>query len=114
MNEGFYRTEHLTLKMLAEKILLPEYKARALINKKLGYRNFNDYINQLRINEAARRLLAEPETPILNIALDIGYRSLSSFNRAFKDITKLTPSDFRREKLAEPSPQPSPEPDQIL
>ncbi len=95
MQEGFYRTEHLTLKALAQRLEMPEYKTRALINQTLGYRNFNDYINQLRIEEAAQRLLAENDTPVLNISLDIGYRTLSSFNRAFKDIKQTTPSQFR-------------------
>jgi AraC-like DNA-binding protein len=96
MNSGFYRTEHLTLKALAEKLALPEYKTRALINQTLGYRNFNDYINQLRIHEACERLSNEPETPILNISLDVGYRTLSSFNRAFKDIKDTTPTAYRQ------------------
>ena len=95
MGEGFYRTEKLTLKKLSEKIDLPEYKTRALINQKLGYRNFNDYINQLRIAEAGERLVSEPDTPILNIALDVGYRTLSSFNRAFKEILEQTPTAYR-------------------
>jgi len=95
MDTGFYRTEHLTIKILAQKLDLPEYKTRALINQTLGYRNFNDYINQLRIQEAAQRLIDEPETPILNISLDVGYRTLSSFNRAFKDIKNITPTDHR-------------------
>jgi AraC-like DNA-binding protein len=95
MDKGFYRTEHLTLKLLAGELGMPEYKTRALINQTLGYRNFNDYINQLRIQEAAHRLLKEPDTPILNISLDVGYRTLSSFNRAFKDIQAMTPSEYR-------------------
>ncbi|MFD2230081.1 AraC family transcriptional regulator [Alkalimarinus sediminis] len=99
MDEGFYRTEKLTLSKLSEKIDLPEYKTRALINQTLGYRNFNDYINQLRIAEAGRRLVAEPETPILNIALDVGYRTLSSFNRAFKEILAQTPTAYRQSRL---------------
>lgn len=97
MAEGYYRTEHLTLKMLAEKLDLPEYRTRALINKHLGYRNFNDYINQLRIAEASKRLITNPDTPVLNIALDVGYRSLSSFNRAFREIKQSTPTKFRQE-----------------
>lgn len=98
MEAGFYRTERLTLKMLSDKIDLPEYKCRALINQKLGYRNFNDYINQLRIAEAGERLIREPETPILNIALDVGYRTLSSFNRAFKEIFEQPPTAYRQSK----------------
>lgn len=96
MEERYYRTEHLTLKMLAAQLELPEYRTRALINKQLGYRNFNDYINQLRIAEASERLAAEPDTPVLNIALDIGYRTLSSFNRAFREIQQCTPTEFRQ------------------
>jgi AraC-like DNA-binding protein len=95
MNTGFYRTEHLTLKDLASELDLPEYRTRNLINQTLGYRNFNDYINQLRIHEAAERLKSEPDSPILNISLDVGYRTLSSFNRAFKDIKGMSPTEYR-------------------
>ena len=96
MSDGFYRTEKLTIQKLSKKIDLPEYKTRALINQTLAYRNFNDYINQLRIAEAGKRLIAEPETPILNIALDVGYRTLSSFNRAFKEIFAQSPTSYRQ------------------
>lgn len=95
MNEGYYRTERLTIKALAQKLELPEYKTRALINQNLGYRNFNEYINHLRIDEAAQRLIKEPDTPVLNISLDVGYRTLSSFNRAFKDQMECSPSEYR-------------------
>ncbi|MFT7110041.1 MAG: AraC-like DNA-binding protein [Psychrobacter glaciei] len=95
VEDGFYRTEHLTIKILAKALELPEYKTRALINQTLGYRNFNDFIHQLRIQEAAQRLSNEPHTPILNISLDVGYRALSSFNRAFKDIKNITPTEHR-------------------
>ena len=95
MKEGFYRQENLTLKHLALAMKIPEYKARAIINKELGYRNFNEFINEYRINEAAQRLITEPDTPISNIALDVGYRTLSSFNRAFRKEKDTTPTAFR-------------------
>lgn len=98
MKTGFYRTEHLTLKQLAEQLDLPEYRTRALINQTLGFRNFNDYINRLRIEEACTRLQQEPDTAILNISLDVGYRTLSSFNRAFKELTGMSPSQYRQKQ----------------
>jgi len=97
MVEGFYRRENLTLKDLAKAMALPEYKVRAVINKELGYRNFNEFINEYRIKEAAERLINEPETPISNIALDVGYRTLSSFNRAFRKEKETTPTAFREQ-----------------
>lgn len=96
MSAGFYRTEKLTLKKLSEATEIPEYRLRKVINQTLGYRNFNDYINQLRVADAAERLRNEPETPVLNISLDVGYRTLSSFNRAFRDIQNTTPTEFRQ------------------
>jgi len=96
MDAGFYRTEKLTLKKLSEATNIPEYRLRKVINQTLGYRNFNDYINQLRVAEASNRLRNEPETPVLNISLDVGYRTLSSFNRAFRDIQNTTPTEFRQ------------------
>jgi len=99
MDQGYYRTEKLTLKMLAQELGLPEYKTRSLINKAFDYRNFNDYINHLRIAEASARLVAEPDTPIQNIALDVGYRTISSFNRTFREIHQQTPSDYRAEHV---------------
>lgn len=97
MDEGFYRKEKLTLKILANELGKPEYKIRMIINQELGFKNFNDYINSYRIKDAAKRLMDEPDTPILNISLDVGYRSLSSFNRAFKDRMETTPTQYRAE-----------------
>jgi AraC-like DNA-binding protein len=45
----------------------------------------------------ARQLVA-PKTrhlPVLSIALDNGYRSLSPFNKAFKEIKGMTPTEYR-------------------
>ena len=95
MESGFYRNENLTLRRLAIRLDAPEHRLRKLINERFGYRNFSDYINQLRIEDASERLLREQDTPIQNIALDVGYRSLSSFNRAFKQNQNCTPTEFR-------------------
>ncbi len=99
--EHFYRTEKLTLKKLASRMSLPEYRVRAIINGTFNYRNFNDYVNQMRIEEACERLVSEPDTPIQNIALDIGYRTLSSFNRAFRELKQQTPTEYRQSRQAE-------------
>lgn len=98
MESGFYRNENLTLRRLAIRLDVPEHRLRKLINERFRYRNFSDYINQLRIEEASERLLREQDTPIQNVALDVGYRSLSSFNRAFKQIQNCTPTEFRVNK----------------
>ncbi len=106
MEEGHvYREEGLTIRRLAEQLNVPEHQLRRLINGHLGYRNFNNFLNRYRIEEVARRLVA-PETrhlPVLSIALDVGYRSLSPFNKAFKEIKGMTPTEYRSAPPDKPS-----------
>lgn len=101
MDKGGYRYTGLTIRQLAERLEAREHVLRALINKHLGYRNFNEYLNQYRIDEASRRLAdpGEAHLPVLSIALDIGYRSLSPFNAAFRRRHDMTPTEYRREQL---------------
>lgn len=101
MENGGYRHTGLTIRELAEQLDAREHVLRVLINRHLGYRNFNEYLNRFRIDEASARL-ANPDQahlPVLSIALDIGYRSLSPFNAAFKRRHNQTPTEFRRERL---------------
>ena len=73
---------------------MQEYRVRRLTNQQLGFRNFNQFLNNYRIEDARNRLL-ETESSISNIALDVGYASLSVFNKAFKDRYNLTPREYR-------------------
>jgi AraC-like DNA-binding protein len=97
--DAAYRRDGLTIGGLAEDLGTQEYRLRRLINGALGYRNFNAFLNDYRINEARRRLAepAEARLPILTIAMDCGFASLGPFNRAFKQATGMTPSAFRRQ-----------------
>ena len=90
-----YQDESLTISKLATRLDLPEYKTRKLINETLGYRNFNEFLNHYRIQEASQRLLDSKQS-ITHIANDLGYNALSAFNRAFKEIHQQTPSEFRK------------------
>lgn len=95
----------LSIGKLAEKIGAPEHQLRALINTAMGHRNFRSYLNEYRL-EAVRRDLADPEKaalPILTIAMDAGFASLSSFNRAFKERSGSTPSEWRQAALKAPA-----------
>ena len=96
--DRLYRQEGLTIGVLAGKLGLPEYRLRRAINRGLGYRNFNEYLNRHRLGDA-KQALADPTqagVPILTIALDSGFQSLGPFNRAFKADTGVTPTEFRK------------------
>ena len=102
--ERAYRSEDMNLASLATRLNAPEYKLRRLINQRMGYRNFNAFINGLRL-DAVRAALVDParrDLPILTLALDAGFQSIGPFNRAFKAATGLTPTEFRKGKTALP------------
>lgn len=56
---------------------------------------FTDYLSRVRI-EKAKHLLANPHKRVSEIAFEIGFESLSQFNRSFKRITGETPTVFRQ------------------
>ena len=98
MGEGrAYAHEGLSLAQLAAQLETSPTQLRDTINQQLGYRNFNDFLHHYRIDEAAQRLHRQ-DLPILSIALDVGYGSIGPFNRAFKQIKGITPSEFRAQK----------------
>jgi len=103
MDEGAYRSTGLTIAALAEQLDTPEHRLRALINRRLGYRNFSAFLNRHRIAEAREKLVDKDsvDLPVLTIAMDLGYNSLATFNRAFRSETGTTPSDFRRLGMTE-------------
>ncbi|BAM86037.1 putative transcriptional regulatory protein, AraC family [Bradyrhizobium oligotrophicum S58] len=101
-DERVYRQENVTIGMLASRLSIPEYRLRRLINGELGYRNFNTFLNNHRIEEAKAALAdpAQAEVPVITIAMDAGFQSLGPFNRAFKAETGVTPTEYRRLRLS--------------
>ncbi len=105
MAGGIHRETGLTIGQLAQRLSVPEHRLRALINQRLGHRNFSSFLNSHRIAEA-KAMLADPahvDLPILTIAMDLGYGSLAPFNRAFREDVGQAPSDYRRAAFAEKS-----------
>lgn len=100
--ERVWEEEGLSLKGLAARVALPEYRLRKLIHEELGHRNFNALLHEHRIAEACRQL-SDPSlarTPILTIALSVGYASVGTFNRGFREIMGVAPSEWRTAALA--------------
>jgi len=101
-DERIYRHDNISIGTLATKLAIPEYRLRRLINQRLGYRNFNVFLNNHRIEEA-KAALADPsqaEVPVITIAMDAGFQSLGPFNRAFKATTGVTPTEYRKSKAS--------------
>jgi len=60
----------------------------------------NDYLHHLRIRNAVS-LLKDTGMSILEIANEVGYPTISSFNRQFSKIMKMSPSEVRKSHIAQ-------------
>lgn len=97
----YYKNQGLTILDLAKVLSIHEYQLRKLINKTLKYKNFNQFVNGFRIDEAKVCLENSNKQyiPISTIAYDTGFSSLSTFNKAFKDHVGMSPTTYRNRFL---------------
>jgi len=68
---------------------------------------FTDYVSRVRLEEARTRLL-NPNLRVSEIAYDVGFQSLTQFNRTFKRVFGQSPSEYRarlssRKRTAKPA-----------
>jgi AraC family transcriptional regulator len=91
MHDNFGR--ELALEEIATAAYLSEFHFARLFKQITGITP-HVYLANLRI-ERARKLLAETQIPIIEIAAMVGYQSQSHFTKIFKSITGLTPREYR-------------------
>ena len=107
-DEQVFRQEGLTIGALADRLGAHEYKVRELINDQLGFRNFNSFLNHYRVREAQKLLTnLDRRRNVAEAAYEVGYRSLGPFNKAFKDATGHTPTEFRASRAGSSAVRPS-------
>jgi AraC-like DNA-binding protein len=82
---------------LAREVGCSENTLSKVINRAFG-KSFPKLMNELRV-EDAKRLLQEPEIPIHVLAVEVGFNSLATFNRVFREVTGETPSEYRAAHL---------------
>ncbi len=92
--EKLYQEMGLTRTQLAEKLSVSESRLSHIINAHFGC-NFNILLNKRRVAEAKERLSHEPKTQITVIAFEVGFNSIATFNRVFKEIVGISPSEWR-------------------
>jgi len=92
-----YLNPGLSLSQLAEKADLSEGLLSRVINDEIG-QNFYDFVNDYRVRAFIQRVQEgeDQHLTFLALALTVGFSSKSTFNRAFKKLTEVTPREFFR------------------
>jgi AraC-like DNA-binding protein len=90
-----YLEPELTLPDIANKLRISTHILSKVINE-MYQKNFHDFINSYRIEEF-KQLVKQPKFrgyTIVSVAMEAGFNSKSSFNRAFKKLVGITPSEY--------------------
>jgi AraC-like DNA-binding protein len=94
-------TEPLTLITVSSNVNVSPFHFCKVFKRGTGM-TFTDYVNHVRV-EKARRMLLRPGARITDVAYDVGFQSLSHFNRSFRRIVNESPTEYRaRLKTARP------------
>lgn len=99
--QSLYLKTSLKVADIARELDVPEYKISKALRNNLNARNFNQYVNELRITHA-KRLLTDPDKqkwPVLVVGLESGFASVGPFTRTFKLLTGFTPNQYRQNEL---------------
>lgn len=91
-----YKNPDLKLSSFAESLNIQPTYLSQVINQDLG-NSFRNLINNYRI-EDAKKLLHDPEYNNLTIeaiAIQVGFGSVSTFNKVFRELTGITPSKYK-------------------
>jgi AraC-like DNA-binding protein len=93
-----HQTEELSLGQVAKAVNMSSYYFCKMFKKVCGI-NFTDYVARVRI-EKSKNLLLNPNLRVSEIAFEVGFQSLTHFNRVFKKILGQSPTDYRAQLLA--------------
>jgi AraC-like DNA-binding protein/ligand-binding sensor protein len=90
-----HHTEDLSLGQVAQAVHMSSFYFCKIFKKATGI-NFTDYLSRLRI-EKAKNLLLNPNVRISEIAYEVGFQSLTHFNRVFKRVVGQSPTAYREQ-----------------
>lgn len=101
-------TEPLELRQVADSANLSSCYFSRKFKESTGL-TFTSYVTRTRV-EAAKTLLANPHVRVSEVAFEVGFQSLTHFNRAFKEVTGRSPTSYRHElpdAVLNPDPHPA-------
>ena len=85
--------EPMSLETVAGEVHVSPFHFCKVFKRATGM-TFTDFVNHARV-EKARRMLLRPSARITEVAYDVGFQSLSHFNRSFRRIVSESPTEYR-------------------
>ncbi len=91
LNENYHHT--IRLEEISRELGISKYHLSRNFNERIGC-SISEYVNQLRVGQA-KNMLKNTDLQIIDIAMECGFESLSTFFRVFKSLNIGTPNQYR-------------------
>ncbi len=92
-SDKLYKLNDLNVRMLEDRLNLTAKQISEALNKGLG-KNFYSFINDYRVNEFKSRVSETNHLTLAGLAYECGFNSKTTFQRVFKEITGMRPSEY--------------------
>ncbi|MEJ2622386.1 MAG: helix-turn-helix domain-containing protein [Candidatus Thiodiazotropha sp.] len=93
--DQIYLDANISLAKLARQLNTRPYILSDVINASTS-NNFNTFINGFRVKHAAKLLVQDESTSVLDIAYASGFNSKSVFYKHFSEAKSMTPAQYRK------------------
>lgn len=94
--EKIYREPECSRELVAARLGINENSLSRVINLAFEKR-LTDIVNHYRVEEAKELLTGKPDDAVTHIAFDVGFNSIPSFNRVFKEGAGVSPTEYRNQ-----------------
>lgn len=89
-----HQDEDISLSVVAKSVNTSTFYFCKMFKKATGI-NFTEYLSRVRV-EKAKNMLLNPNARVSEVAYQVGFQSLTHFNRVFRKLTGHSPTEFRR------------------
>lgn len=98
--DAVYLNPELSLNLLAQHTGIPQKTISAVLNQHL-HTSFNEFVNEYRVNAFKQKLCTDKvkHLTIAGIAAECGFNSQATFQRTFRQLTGLSPSEFKLQAM---------------
>jgi len=94
-NKHAFKDNQLNLISLSEQVGVSTHHLSEVLNQHEG-KNFYQFVNDYRVKYVCEHLKLDNKPKIIELALDAGFSSKSTFNAVFKQFTGLSPTQYRQ------------------
>lgn len=92
-----YLNNELSLQELATLLKVPKHYLTQVLNVRMK-KGYHNYINSLRVAHACQLMRSRTNSSLQEIAMNSGFNSTVTFNRAFKTFKQMSPSEYLAQK----------------